>query len=413
MSLFRAESQEARAGAWLGRIVLARPPSFALLTGAALTFAAALAAFFVFGEYTRKARVTGALAPTEGVVKVVAPQAGRIESLGAREGETVQRSATLFTVVDARAGAASEPIAQAVEGRLRERDRTLAEQRGLLAASLGAELAALAQRSRGLGREMAQLDDEIDGQARRLALAERALDRAERLRSTGFLSALALDRERDAVLEQRARLESMRRTQIALGREAAAHEHDHAAARARGGAQLAAIDAQRAAIEQERLERTLQYRARIAAPVSGLVAAVLVEPGQVVAPGATMASIIPSDARLEAHLYAPSHAIGFVRPGQEVLLRYVAYPHQKFGAHRARVAAISRNALPPAELGVPEAGREPLYRIKVALPAQAIDAYGRPEPLAAGMQVEADILLDRRRLIEWVFEPLLSLAGRA
>ena len=47
------------------------------------------------------------------------------------------------------------------------------------------------------------------------------------------------------------------------------------------------------------------------------------------------------------------------------------------------------------------------------LPAQAIDAYGKPEPLKAGMQVEADILLDRRRLIEWIFEPLLSLSGRA
>jgi membrane fusion protein len=29
------------------------------------------------------------------------------------------------------------------------------------------------------------------------------------------------------------------------------------------------------------------------------------------------------------------------------------------------------------------------------------------------MQIEADILLDRRRLIEWIFEPLLGLAGRA
>jgi membrane fusion protein len=29
------------------------------------------------------------------------------------------------------------------------------------------------------------------------------------------------------------------------------------------------------------------------------------------------------------------------------------------------------------------------------------------------MQVEADVLLDRRRLIEWVFEPVFSLAGRA
>ena len=57
--------------------------------------------------------------------------------------------------------------------------------------------------------------------------------------------------------------------------------------------------------------------------------------------------------------------------------------------------------------------REPLYRIKVALASQTVAAYGRAEPLQAGMEVQADVLLDRRRLIEWVFEPLLSLAGRA
>ena len=60
-----------------------------------------------------------------------------------------------------------------------------------------------------------------------------------------------------------------------------------------------------------------------------------------------------------------------------------------------------------------DGSREPLYRVKVALEAQTVAAYGRAEPLQAGMQVEADVLLDRRRLIEWVFEPVFSLAGRA
>jgi membrane fusion protein len=75
---------------------------------------------------------------------------------------------------------------------------------------------------------------------------------------------------------------------------------------------------------------------------------------------------------------------------------------------------VSRNPLPAAEMGfTPVDGtREPLYRIKVALDGQTVSAYGRAEALQPGMQVEADILLDRRRLIEWIFEPLLSLAGR-
>jgi len=141
---------------------------------------------------------------------------------------------------------------------------------------------------------------------------------------------------------------------------------------------------------------------------------VLAEPGQHVAGGATILTVLPEGSPLEAHLFAPSRAVGFVRAGQEVRLRYPAFPFQKFGSHRGRVASVSRHAIAPGELGYapPDGSREPLYRIKVALESQAVTAYGRPEPLQAGMQVEADVLLDRRRLLEWLFDPLVSLAGR-
>jgi membrane fusion protein len=187
------------------------------------------------------------------------------------------------------------------------------------------------------------------------------------------------------------------------------------ASAARLRSQHATLDVQAAALAQEALERDLQYRSIVAAPSDGFVGAVVVEPGQTVLPGTALATLLPADTTLEAHLYSPSRSIGFVKPGQDVLLRYLAYPHQKFGSHHARVSAISANAMNAADLGFAplDGSREPLYRIKAQLDAQAIEAYGRREPLQPGMQVEADVLLDRRRLIEWVFEPLLSLAGRA
>jgi membrane fusion protein len=200
-----------------------------------------------------------------------------------------------------------------------------------------------------------------------------------------------------------------------VARELGTIETEMAAARARGEAQLAAMDAQRAALEQERIERAALHRQAIVTPVSGTVATVLVEAGQMVAAGTALATVLPRDAKLEGHLFASSRSIGFLRVGQEVLLRYLAYPHQKFGAHPARVIAIARNPLSPTDLGFvpPDGSREPVYRIKVDIASQAVNAYGRLEPLRPGMQVEADVLLDRRRLIEWIFEPLLSLAGRA
>jgi membrane fusion protein len=415
MSLFRSESEQARATAWLGRVLLARPLSFSILALLAVSMAVALGAYFVFGDYTRKARVQGALAPADGVVKVVARQPGRVESLGIAEGHEVERDEVLLAVVDARSTDSAADVGGAIARRMTERRRALAQQREFVVAAMSGERSALLLRRAGLAREVEQLELELERQRSRVALAARGAARLARLEELGFVSASAADREREATLDHDARLEAMRRSRMALVRERGALDFEIGTALARAQAQLAALDTQRAALEQESLEREAQHRVAVTAPAPGIVATVLVEPGQTVGAGTMLATIIPQGAPLEAHLFAPSRAIGFVRPGQEVLLRYPSYPHQKFGTHRGRIAAIARNAMAPGELGfVPADGsREPLYRIKVELTSQSIEAYGQPEPLKAGMQVEADILLDRRRLIEWIFEPLLSLSGRA
>jgi len=413
-ALFRAQVRAHAESAWLGHIVLIRPLSFTFLTACALAMGVALAAFFTLGEYTRKARVEGVLAPELGVVRIVAQQAGIVASVRVGEGDEVERDAIVMTLGDGREGAGREEIGGAVAARLAERQAAIARQRASTEAATRTEAAALERRATGLASELEQLDREIATQAARGEISERGVERAHRLEDIGFLSRAALDRERDAAMEQRARLESLHRARLGLARDLDAARFDADAARERGHAQLAAIDTQRASVDQERLERELQYRPAITAPAAGIVAAVLVEPGQMVLPGTTLATIIPRDSRLEAQLFSPSRSIGFVRAGQEVLLRYVAYPHQKFGTYRARVVAISRNPLAASELGFvpPDGSREPLYRIKAALDSQSVLAYGRAQPLRAGMQVEADVLLDRRRLVEWVFEPLLSLAGR-
>ena len=141
----------------------------------------------------------------------------------------------------------------------------------------------------------------------------------------------------------------------------------------------------------------------------------LVKAGQAVQAGQPLMSVLPTDSPLQAELLVPSRAIGFIAPGDAVLLRYQAYPYQKFGHQRGKVSRISRSALSSGELGalVGKAGQgEPFYRITVKLARQAITAYGKPEALKPGMLLEADVLGEKRRLIEWVFEPLYSLRGK-
>jgi membrane fusion protein len=121
--------------------------------------------------------------------------------------------------------------------------------------------------------------------------------------------------------------------------------------------------------------------------------------------------LIPVGATLQAHLYAPSSALGFLRSGQSVQLRLQAFPYQKYGGLAGQVLQVAQAPMPAAELGgallAPSAlGGEPFYRVLVALPQQAWRVGGRPVPLLAGMQLEADVMLERRRLIEWMLAPL-------
>jgi membrane fusion protein len=415
MALFREETEQERANAWLGRVLLTRPLSFTLLTWTAVGIVVVLSALFIAGEYTRKARVAGVLAPVNGIVKIVASQGGVVQSIDVREGGAVERDSPIVTIADPRNGNGGESAGAAVAARIAERRLALVSQRQHALDAMKAEQAAISHRRMAVERELALLEGEVATQGQRTLLARNALERSLGLELTGFVSPAALDRERDAALEQVSRTDALRRARLGLNREAEAAELEARSAFARAQAQIAAIDLQLAGLEQERVERQLQYGATLAAPAPGVVATVLVEPGQAIMAGTTVATLMSAHARLEVHLFAPSKSIGFVRAGQHVLLRFLAYPHQKFGLQAARITAVARNPLPPSDLGYAPAdgSREPLYRIKAELPEQTIPAYGKREPLQAGMQVEADIQLDRRRLIEWIFEPVLSLAGRA
>lgn len=166
-----------------------------------------------------------------------------------------------------------------------------------------------------------------------------------------------------------------------------------------------------AIVEQEAVEHESRSRAQVLAPATGIVTALTQGPGQSVQAGVTLATIIPAGSELEAHLMVPSRAVGFIEPGQRVLLRLAAFSYQKFGQVAGTVARVERS---PISEGVPGTGAEPVYRITVRLARQSVTAYGRTQQFKAGMTVEADILQDRRRLIEWVVDPLVSAAkGRA
>jgi membrane fusion protein len=424
--LFRTESVEHQSRSWLGGIQLVRPVPLALLTGLVACTAMATGLFLFQGEYTRKAHVLGVIVPDRGLLRLPSPAVGTVVERRVSEGDPVRAGDVLF-VVSVDKSTLKGDAQSAVQGSLDARQRSLQEARAQSQALEREQVAALTRQIEDMRRELQQMDGEAELQQQRLALALKAQARLESLQAENFVSSAHVQTRAEEVLGLRAQVVALARQRTAHQREIAALEALRREKPLQAQSQRGTIDRDLAELAQESAQSDALQRIVVRAPQTGLVTAVLAAPGDSVSPAAALASLLPEGARMQAELFAPSSAVGFLRPRQAVQLRYQAFPFQKFGHHPGQVLQVSRTPLQAAELAslplatgttsaAPNSSArppgEPLYRITVELDRQTVQAYGVAQPLVAGMQLEADVLLDRRRLIEWIFEPLLSVSGR-
>lgn len=411
--LFRPEVLAHRAS-WLGGISLAQPVGLWLLAGCAAGTALAVVLFLFLGSYTWRSNVSGQLVPTKGLAVVVAPAAGVVSELSIGEGDHVEKGQRLAVVTVPRTTVATGDTVTALE-------RELEQRRQGLKASLTAQQEMNAAQEAGIRnqlvnarRELAHIDSEMETRKRQIRIAEETLQRFRQLQDEHYVSLLQINQQESSALSWKGELQSLERQAIATRRLIAQLQQSLRELPGQIRVSEATYQRDLAMLEQEQVQTQANGALSIHAPVDGAVSVQIVKAGQAVEQGHPLMVLLPRNSSLEAELHVPSRAIGFVEPGDTVLLRYQAYPYQKFGHHEGKVTRISRSALESdqgrAQAGDGAAGA-PYYRVTVALAEQTVVAYGREEHLMPGMSLDADILGERRRLVEWLLEPVYSIKG--
>jgi membrane fusion protein len=411
--LFREQAIEHVKARQYGTVILTSPLSYRVLTGVFVAISLCILAFFFLFSTTRKAQAVGVLLPTAGVIRVTPVQAGIITDKRVNEGQAVKAGQVMFILSSERSGTSRDSAEKRISMLL---ERQLASLRSELKQSeqQGTQrIAAARRRARDLALETERALQQIALQRNRVAIAAQSFDRFAELESTKFISAAQLQDKQGELLDQRQRLADLERMHAASRRELATAEADLADLELQAQRETGALGRNLSSLEQNLTENEARREILVRAPVDGVVTAIAAEIGQTIAVSTPLASLLPAGAQLEAEIYVPSRSIGFVKPDMLVLLRYQAYPYQKFGQYRARVREVADTSLQPHELGLPQSpSSEPLYRIRVRLESQTIIAYGKRLPLKSGMVIDASIHLDHRRLYEWVLEPLFSITGR-
>jgi membrane fusion protein len=415
--LFRSEVLLERQTPLLGKVLLEPRASQAVLVRVSVALAIAVLAFLIFGSYARKARLSGVLVPVQGLARIVAPQAGVVTDIFVTEGAKVKKGAPLIALSsetqNEALGSTREEIVRRITSR---RDSTAASQH-VQQQLFDQQASDLQKRLEALTVEQAHLVREIELQRARVRIGSEALVRVRAMRAQDLVPLPRLQRAEQENIDDKAKLEAMERSRVTLQREQIQIEATLREMPMRRLTQFAEIDRNVSALDQELAEAEARRKIVISAPYDGVVTALQAEKGSGAQANVPLMSVVPEGADLQASLYGPSRAIGFVKPGQKVSIRYQAFPYQKFGAYAGTVTSVSKSAMNPAELPQQLAGiyapAESLFRINIKLDRQTATTYGEAATLQAGMQLEADVVTDSRRLIEWMFEPLFTLTGKS
>lgn len=346
---------------------------------------------------------TFVVAPVRGTDPVRAFKDGIVTQVRAFDTQAVRAGETMFTI-------ASPPVG----------DRA-AEWEGLKAqiAGAGDRLANARQKYDGerradgeteqqLKSRLESLDRTIAKNDEQLKLAAQLAERQKKIFEEGVASwmdlarlQLEINRLEVEAEQAKAQREETRRAVEKLGFERRSREAQNREVERGLAEELSKANFRTAMLEKE-LVRT-GNELTVAAPCAGSVLRLHVRSaGAIVREGDLLAELACEGQTLQAELTLPQDGMALVRAGQPVKLLYDAFPYQRYGVRHATIRWIS-----PESVGGKDGASA--FRALADLRDTTVLVHGRPRPVVPGMGGRARVIVGRRSLISYAFEPLRQL----
>jgi len=410
-TLFRQQAIDAQRDRLYGSVILKQPLSYTLTTIFVFIAVGCIAVILIYGKYSRRESVSGYLVPDKGLVKIYAPVKGILLHKHVSDGLHVSKGERLFTISRIRANDNGSDTDAVLLKKLEQQRNNLVKkitQEKLLNEGL---LAMLDSERKGIIQELKQLELSISLQSRQLHLFSEQTIKLETLHAKGHIPEIRLDESNREHLNIKISLQVLKRQKVQLKNSLIKKTHHKNRLPIQWRSLHSDLLQKLSEIEQRIVEISDRRVYSIYSPVNGRLTALQISEGQTISTQLYLIAIIPENSKLQAELFLPTRAVGFIKKGQKVFLRYQAFPYQHYGLYEGQVKEITRTILNPRELPAPLMMNEPAYRVLVNIDEQAVDAYGKKLSLQSGMLLSADIVLEERTLGQWLIEPVYRLAG--
>ncbi|MCF6437685.1 MULTISPECIES: HlyD family secretion protein [Pseudoalteromonas] len=411
-NLFRKEVMEHKRHRLDGAVSLVQPPLFRTLTILICAVVVSSIVFLSIGKYTRKERVSGVVEPNTGILRLKAPQTGIISEILVNEGEYVAKGAPILRIASAKHSKHAVELNQALLDQYSFQLQSLEQQLLHQKRQDALAISELEQQKATAQARLAELEQQSQTFAQRLTLNETMVSQISTLKGSGYISELELQRQRDTLLSLKQQASSIQSERLSLLSQIEQLNNQLEKLPLEQSNHLSQLQSQKADL-QIRLSSVEQQRlGELRAPKSGIVSGLMAKVGKNVMEGQSLLTVLPENSQMQAIIFVPTSAFGFINEGQKTRLRYHAFPYEKFGVYDGTVIEVSQSVIFPDETNTPGIISAPAYRVVVALDNQEVQAYGKASALRPGMTLDADIIIEERSLLRWLFDPIFSIQGQ-
>lgn len=410
-NLFRHEAVEHNRKKLEGDISLVQPPTFKYLTILITLIVLLSFLFLVTGTYSRKERAIGSLQPVKGVVKLVAPKSGVVEDMAVSEGSKVEKGDTILSIRSEVFGESGQELNKSLIKQYEFQINALNMQIESEKQQNAIKISDLNSRLESLKVEYDQVLKSKKLLNQRVAINKDIKKQVGQLLDTGYISELELKRQDDSVLALQQQLINLDTDLLSVIRQIQDTESQLSNLPLQYKEKLRQLARQQEELKLQLSQAKQERVASIVAPIGGMISGSLTANGNTVKANQPLVNIIPENSKLIAELYIPTSAIGFVEKGQSVKMRYKAFPYEKFGSYLGVIIEVSNTVLLPSEVVSTIKVSAPSYRVKVEVDNQSIIAFGKEIPLRSGMELDADIVIEERSFLQWLFDPIFTSKG--
>ena len=416
MTLFRKEAIEAKSNKMLGDVYLISPVSFDVITYLLGFLVFIILIFVLSASYSRVENVQGYLVPKAGLVKIRAQQFGTLRSLNVKEGQLVAEGEILATVEAAQLDKNGLSTKDKTLKIIAQERQNLLNQMTLLKGQLTSELARISNDEAIAEFNISSLKTQLALQKTLTESAQKSFKDIQSLLKKGFISSAEAQQRQQNSLVQQTRMklkeQELNDAQFKLNQLTVQRQQQEE----RNSIQISQLKSELLRLNSRETDLIDKGSYAIRSPKKAKVGSIFVDSvGDTIVNQQAMLTLLPIDqtgSSLLAEMYVPSRAIGFVKLGQEVKILYDAFPSERFGAFSAKVVKLTKTIISPDDNSSPIKVNYPFYRVVAELEKSVLKIDGNSIALQPGMTFQANIIQEKRSIIEWILEPFMRLRGR-